>query len=160
MASFNKVILMGNLTRDPELRVTPNGTSICKLGLATSRNYTTQDGTQREETTFVDIDAFGRQAEVLAKYMTKGRPILVEGRLRYDQWETNAGEKRSKLAVVLETFRFVGPRMTEEGAPAGGASPRYEEHAPPPRSQGPVQVGQQGKAQPDDDEDPDDDVPF
>ncbi|MDA9590051.1 single-stranded DNA-binding protein, partial [Opitutales bacterium] len=84
MASYNKVILMGNLTRDPELRVTANGNSICKLGLATSRVYSTKDGERREETTFVDIDAFGKQAEVISKYMRKGRPIMVEGRLKLD----------------------------------------------------------------------------
>lgn len=151
---------MGNLTRDPELRVTPNGTSICKLGMAISRTYTTQDGTQREEATFVDIDSFGRQAEILAQYMKKGRPILVEGRLRFDQWETKTGEKRSKLAVVLETFRFVGPRISEEGSTRDGASPSYEENAPPPRPQNPAASGQQGKAQLEDDEDTEDDVPF
>ena len=104
MASFNKVILMGNLTRDPELRVTPGGTSICKMGIATSRRFKTQSGEQREETTFVDVDAFGKQAEVISKYMTKGRPIMLEGRLRYDQWESNTGDKRSKLSVVLENL--------------------------------------------------------
>ena len=82
MASFNKVILMGNLTRDPEMRVTPNGHSICKLGLAVSRTFSTRDGERREKTAFVDIDAFGKQAEVIAKYMRKGRPIMVEGRLK------------------------------------------------------------------------------
>ena len=107
MASFNKVILMGNLTRDPETRVTPSGLTICKLGLAVSRNYSTKDGERREETTFVDVDAFGRQAEVITKYMSKGKPIMLEGRLRLDQWEGNDGQKRSKLCVVLENFQFV-----------------------------------------------------
>ncbi len=155
MASFNKVILMGNLTRDPELRVTPNGTAICKMGLATSRTYTTQDGNQREETTFVDIDAFGKQAEVIAKYMTKGRPILVEGRLRFDQWENKEGEKRSKLGVVLETFRFVGPRATQESESASSSAPHIEENSPPPRSE--PQPAQQTEGESFDDED---DVPF
>ena len=154
MASFNKIILMGNLTRDPELRVTPNGTSICKFGLATSRTYTTQDGTQREETTFVDVDVFGRQAEVIAKYMTKGRPILVEGRLRFDQWETQTGEKRSKHNVVLETFRFVGPRPSDEQASEASAT-KYEEAAPPPRSPAPQKDDGE-----ENDDDNDDDVPF
>ena len=118
MASFNKVILMGNLTRDPELRVTANGNSICKLGLATSRVYSTKDGERREETTFVDIDAFGKQAEVINKYMRKGRPIMVEGRLKLDQWESD-GQKRSKLSVVLENFQFLGSRDDSDDAPSG-----------------------------------------
>ena len=88
MASFNKVILMGNLTRDPEMRVTPGGLSICKLGLAVNRNYTTRDGERREETTFVDIDAFDKQAEVIAKYMSKGSPILVEDLMAWLEGET------------------------------------------------------------------------
>jgi single-strand DNA-binding protein len=127
MASFNKVILMGNLTRDPEMRVTPNGHSICKLGLAVSRNYSTREGERREETTFVDIDAFGKQAEVIAKYMRKGRPIMVEGRLKLDQWESNEGQKRSKLGVVLENFQFLGSRDENQGG--------YETSSPPERSQ-------------------------
>ena len=127
MASFNKVILMGNLTRDPEMRVTPNGHSICKLGLAVSRTFSTRDGERREETAFVDIDAFGKQAEVIAKYMRKGRPIMVEGRLKFDQWESNEGQKRSKLGVVLENFQFLSSRDdNQEG---------YENSSPPERAQ-------------------------
>ena len=127
MASFNKVILMGNLTRDPEMRVTPNGHSICKLGLAVSRTFSTRDGERREETAFVDIDAFGKQAEVIAKYMRKGRPIMVEGRLKLDQWESNEGQKRSKLGVVLENFQFLGSRDdNQEG---------YENSSPPERGE-------------------------
>ncbi|HAQ57909.1 MAG TPA: single-stranded DNA-binding protein [Opitutae bacterium] len=130
MASFNKVILMGNLTRDPELRVTANGNSICKLGLATSRVYSTKDGERREETTFVDIDAFGKQAEVINKYMRKGRPIMVEGRLKLDQWESD-GQKRSKLSVVLENFQFLGSRDDNDDGSSGGG---YEKSSPPARS--------------------------
>jgi single-strand DNA-binding protein len=130
MASFNKVILMGNLTRDPELRVTANGNSICKLGLATSRVYSTKDGERREETTFVDIDAFGKQAEVINKYMRKGRPIMVEGRLKLDQWESD-GQKRSKLKVVLDKFEFVGSRDDNDDGTSGGG---YEKSSPPARS--------------------------
>jgi single-strand DNA-binding protein len=131
MASFNKVILMGNLTRDPELRVTANGNSICKLGLAVSRVYSTKDGERREETTFVDIDAFGKQAEVISKYMRKGRPIMVEGRLKLDQWETNEGQKRSKLSVVLENFQFLGSRDDNDSGRSGGG---YEKSSPPARA--------------------------
>lgn len=107
MASFNKVILIGNLTRDPETRVTANGTTICKIPLAVSRKFSTRDGERREETCFVDVDAFGKQAEVLAKYCTKGRPLCVEGRLKLDQWENKDGAKRNKLGVILENFQFL-----------------------------------------------------
>lgn len=107
MPSFNKVILMGNLTRDPELRTTAAGNSICKLGVAVSRKFKTKDGEQREETTFVDVDAFGKTGEVLAKYLRKGRPIHIEGRLKLDQWEAD-GQKRQKLGVVCESFQFLG----------------------------------------------------
>jgi len=131
MASFNKVILMGNLTRDPETRVTANGNTICKLGLAVSRVYSTRDGERREETTFVDIDAFGKQAEVITKYMRKGRPIMIEGRLKLDQWETD-GQKRSKLGVVLENFQFIGGR--DDNDSSGGSSGGYEKSSPAARS--------------------------
>lgn len=130
MASFNKVILMGNLTRDPELRVTANGNSICKIGLAVNRVYTTKDGERREEVTYVDIDAFGKQAEVINKYMRKGRPLFVEGRLKFDQWESE-GQKRSKLGVVLDKFEFLGGRDDNDGAQSGGG---YEKSSPPARS--------------------------
>ncbi len=110
MAAFNKVILIGNLTRDPDLRVTNTGLSICKLGLAVNRNYTTKEGDSKDETTYVDIDAFGKQAEILSKYMQKGKPLMIEGRLKLDQWESSDGQKRSKLGVVLENFQFIGGR--------------------------------------------------
>lgn len=130
MASFNKVILIGNLTRDPEHRVTPAGLSICKLGLAVSRKYTTKDGDSREETTFVDIDAFGKQADTIQKYMRKGKPIMIEGRLRLDQWETNDGQKRSKLGVVVENFQFLGSGNRD----AGEGSSERPSNTPPANS--------------------------
>jgi single-strand DNA-binding protein len=151
MASFNKVILMGNLTRDPELRVTPNGNSICKLGLATSRVYSTRDGERREETTFVDIDAFGKQAEVISKYMRKGRPIMIEGRLKLDQWESD-GQKRSKLSVVLENFQFLGSREDNENSGGG-----YEDSSPPRRESS---SSSNPKNFEDDGDTLDEDVPF
>lgn len=126
MASFNKVILMGNLTRDPELRVTNTGLSICKLSLAVNRTFTTKDGDSKDETTYVDIDAFGRQAETLSKYLQKGRPIMVEGRLKLDQWETNEGQKRSKLGVILENFQFIGGRDSASSTSATDANPEPE----------------------------------
>jgi single-strand DNA-binding protein len=116
MASFNKVILAGNLTRDPELRYTPKGTAVCKFGLAVSRNWTNEAGEKKEDVTFVDIDAFGRQAEVVAQYMKKGRPFLVEGRLKLDQWDDKqTGQKRSRLGVVLESFSFLDSGNRGEG---------------------------------------------
>jgi single-strand DNA-binding protein len=109
MASFNKVILAGNLTKDPELRYSPKGTAICKIGLAVNRKWKSESGETKEEVTFVDVDAFGRQAEVLAQYLRKGRSVLVEGRLKLDQWEDKqSGQKRSRLGVALESFSFIG----------------------------------------------------
>ena len=104
MASFNKVILVGNLTRDPEWRYTPKGTAIAKIGLAVNRVWTNEAGEKKEEVTFVDVDVFGRTAENVGQYMRKGRPILIEGRLRLDQWDDKqTGQKKSKLGVVAET---------------------------------------------------------
>lgn len=117
MASFNRVILMGNLTRDPELRYLPSNMAVCDIGLATNRRFKDKDGNQREEVCFVDATAFGRQAEVIKQYMAKGRAILIEGRLRFDSWTGQDGQKRSKLGVVVENFQFVGSRG--EGAPGG-----------------------------------------
>ena len=110
MASFNKVLLMGNLVRDPELRVTPSGLSVCRITVACSRTVRSEksEGGSREETTFADVEAFGKQAESVAKFFNKGRPIFVEGRLRLNEWTNQAGEKRSKLVIVLENFVFVG----------------------------------------------------
>ncbi|MDR2812810.1 MAG: single-stranded DNA-binding protein [Puniceicoccales bacterium] len=113
MPSFNKVILLGNLTRDPEMRTTNSGLAICKFGVATTRVSKGNDGEAREETVFVDVDVFGRQAEVIGRYFTKGRPIFIEGRLRLDQWETPAGEKRNKLCVILENFQFISSRFDD-----------------------------------------------
>jgi single-strand DNA-binding protein len=124
MASFNRVILVGNLTRDPELRYTPKGTAIAKVGLAVNRIWTSEAGEKNEEVTFVDVDVFGRTAENLAQYMRKGSPILIEGRLRLDQWDDKqTGQKRSKLGVVGEVVQFLGsPRASEAGA--APAAPR------------------------------------
>ena len=156
MASFNKVILMGNLTRDPETRVTATGLTICKLGLATSRSFTTKDGERREETTFVDIDAFGKQAEVITKYFRKGKPILIEGRLKLDQWESNEGQKRSKMGVVMETFQFVGNRDDSDSNNNSGA---YEQSSPPKRQAAAEEPAASDDYSADDDT-LDEDVPF
>jgi single-strand DNA-binding protein len=129
MASFNKVILVGNLTRDPELRYTPNGKAIAKIGLAVNRTWTSESGEKKEEVTFVDIDTFGRTAENVGQYMRKGSPILIEGRLRLDQWDDKqTGQKRSKLGVVAETVQFLSsPRGGEGGAAPAPARPRPAE---------------------------------
>ena len=145
MASFNRVILAGNLTRDPELRYTPKGLAIAKLGLAINRTWKNEAGETKEEVTFVDVDSFGRQAEVIAQYFKKGRPILIEGRLRLDQWDDKqSGQKRSKLGVVLEGFSFVdsnrgdgggvpdAPRARPAAAPAAAAAPEAAEPESPP----------------------------
>ena len=158
MPSLNKVLLMGNLTRDPELRVTPKGTSICQFSLAINRQFKMESGESREEVIYVDIEAWGKQGETIAKYVTKGRPLFVEGRLRLDQWEDkNTKEKRSRMKVVLENFQFLGDSRGGAGggggAPAGDvdqtASP--ERHSPPRRS---------GGTKPPAQENLDEDVPF
>jgi single-strand DNA-binding protein len=124
MSSFNKVILLGNLTRTPELRTLPKGTSICQFGLAVNRSFKTEAGENREEVTFVDLEAWGKTAEIIAKHLAKGRAAMFEGRLKLDTWEDKkTGEKRSKLKVVVESFRFIGGRedapVPAQSAPAG-----------------------------------------
>ncbi|MFO0973121.1 MAG: single-stranded DNA-binding protein [Phycisphaerae bacterium] len=119
MASYNKVILAGNLTRDPQLSYLPSGTAVCEFGLAMNRKWKGQDGQLKEETCFVDCRAFGRGGETINQYMTKGQPILVDGHLRFEQWESKEGQKRSRLSVVVDNFQFLGgPRR--EGGPEGG----------------------------------------
>ena len=124
MASYNKVILMGNLTRDPQMKYLPSQTAVVEFGLACNRRYKTQSGEQKEEVTFVDCTAFGRTGEVINQYFTKGKPIFIEGRLKYDQWEDKqGGGKRHKLTVVIESFEFVGGR---DGAGGGGGGGNFE----------------------------------
>ena len=158
MASYNKVILIGNLTRDPELRYTQKGTAIAKLGIAVNRVWRDEAGTQHEEVTFVDVDAFGKQAETLGQYMKKGRPLLIEGRLKLDSWEDKqTNQKRSRLGVVLETFQFLesGNRGTEDSGSAPPSRPTNAAPQPsapasnPPPPPGPVEPPPE-----------EDDVPF
>jgi len=155
MPALNKVLLMGNLTRDPELRVTPKGTPICQFALAINRQFKMESGESREEVIYVDVEAWGKQGETIAKYCTKGRPLYVEGRLRLDQWEDkNTKEKRSRMKVVLEQFQFLGDGRGG-GAPAGAsdapgaASP--ERFSPPPRASSPKPAATENL---------DEDVPF
>lgn len=154
MASYNKVILLGNLTRDPELRYTPKGTASARLGMAVNRSYKTETGETREEVTFVDIDAWGKQAELIAQYLRKGNPLFVEGRLKLDQWDDKtSGQKRSAIRVVMENFQFVGGRA--EGRPTGG--PPSSGHSAPASPAAPAAGGDSGHDGPPPEED---DVPF
>ena len=158
MANFNKVILAGNLTRDPELRYTPKGVAIAKFGLAINRTWKNEAGETREEVCFVDVDAFSRQAEVIAQYMRKGKPILVEGRLKLDTWEDkNTHQKQSKLKVHLETFSFIDSKGPDPGAPPSPDAPSRPAAAPgaaPPAAK--PSEGPNGDAPPVEE----DDVPF
>ena len=153
MASFNKVILLGNLTRDPEVRYTPKGTAVTELGMAVNRVYTAENGEKREETTFVDVTLWGRTAEIAGEYLKEGRPVLIEGRLQLDTWDDKqSGQKRSKLKVVGEGLQLIGGRPGGGGGGGGGGdeegsgAPRSSKSAPPPKA---------APAGPDDDE-----IPF
>lgn len=115
MANYNRVILMGNLTRDPQLRYLPSNTAVCEFGMAINRRWRDRDGNQKDETCFVDVSAFGRTGETINQYMSKGRPILVEGRLNFDSWTGQDGQKRSRLTVIAENFQFVGSRGDQSG---------------------------------------------
>jgi single-strand DNA-binding protein len=154
MASFNKVILLGNLTRDPEVRYTPKGSAVCDLGIAVNRVYTTDSGEKREEVTYVDVVLWTRLAEIAGEYLKKGRPVFIEGRLQMDTWDDKqSGQKRTKLRVVGESMQLLGARPG--GAPAeGGVQDRSasggssgNKVTPPPKGSAP--------AEPDDDE-----IPF
>ncbi len=136
MPNLNRVFLMGNLTRDPELRYTPNNTAIAKLGLAVNRRWRNQQGEDQEETTFVDCEAWGRTAEVLNQYLRKGRPVFIEGRLKLDQWQDKEGNNRSKLHVVVESFQFIDSRGGPGGDNEGGGynPPQQQQRRPAPRS--------------------------
>jgi len=155
MANLNKVMLIGNLTRDPELRVTPKGTAICTFSLAVNRKFKDESGGEREEVTYVDIEAWGKAGENISKYCTKGRPLFVEGRLRLDQWEDkNTKEKRSRMKVVCENFQFLGSgggRGEGGGGEGGGESRSY---SPAPRASAP------SRPAPAPQENLDEDVPF
>jgi len=138
MANYNRVILMGNLTRDPQIRYTSSGSAIATLGIAINRRYKDPKTNEiREETTFVDVDLFGRQAETASEYLTKGRPVFIEGRLKLDQWDDKqTGQKRSRLKVVCERYQFLGARPAGAGAPQGGGAEKRPAGAAP--SQGEV----------------------
>lgn len=126
MASLNKVFLIGNLTRDPELRRTPSGSVVTEIGLAVNRTFTKASGETRDDTAFLDIVVWGRQAETCAQYLQKGAPLLVEGRLQYDSWEDQqSGQKRSRIRVVAERTQFLGRPRGSEYQDVGGPESRH-----------------------------------
>jgi single-strand DNA-binding protein len=141
MASLNRVFLIGNVTRDPELRYIPSGTAVTDLGVAVNRVWTGQDGQKHEEVTFVDVTLWARQAELASEYLTKGRPVFIEGRLQLDQWQDKEGQKRSRLRVVGERMQFLGagPGKSGESAAERKAAPPPPEDfgEPPPPSEPP-----------------------
>ena len=152
MASYNKIIMVGNLTRDPQLSYLPSETPVCEIGLATNRRWKSSDGQQREEVCFIDCRAFGKQAEAINQYLSKGRLVLIEGRLSFDQWESADGQKRSKHRITIESFQF----MDSKGDGERPARQEQSQASRPPASQPP--------ASRQDDDQPDgpnfEDIPF
>ena len=124
MASYNRIILMGNLTRDPQLSYTPNNTAVCKFGIATNHKRKDSEGNVKEEVCFLDCTCFGRAGETFNQYMKKGNPVLVEGRLKLDQWTSQDGQKKSKHEVIVDNFQFMSGRS--EGSSGGEGGTRYE----------------------------------
>jgi single-strand DNA-binding protein len=138
MASFNKIILLGNLTRDPQLRYLPSQMAVVDFGIAVNHKFRTKDGENREEVMFIDCSAFGRQAEVINQYCTKGKPLLIEGRLKLDSWEDKqGGGKRSKHTVVIDNFQLLGGRSDGPGGGGGGGGGYSDEAPPPPQRSAP-----------------------
>lgn len=166
MASYNKVILMGNLTRDPQLSYLPSQTAVVDFGLAVSRRWRGTDGQQREEVCFVDCRAYGKPAETINQYMNKGKPILVEGRLVLDSWEGKDGTKRSKHRVSVERFQFVGSAGGAGGAggaprPAAAPRPAPQQMAQQPQAQqAPVDETADAAPPPYEEEAPGEEIPF
>lgn len=161
MANLNKVMLIGNLTRDPELRHTPKGTAVSEISMAINRVWNNDQGQKQEETTFVEVTLWGRQAELAQQYLTKGRPVYIEGRLNLDTWDDKeTGKKRSKLRVIGENMQFLSSG-TGAGGGGGGSSERSSQAASPSQRQSSPQGSPQGaSAAPTDDYPEDDDIPF
>ena len=158
MASFNKVILLGNLTRDPELRYTPKGSAVCDLGLAVNRSYTLDNGEKREEVTYVDVVLWARLAEIAGEYLKKGRPVFIEGRLQLDTWDDKtSGQKRSKLRVIGETMQLLGSRPSGAGGGGGGGAEGGGDEERPARSGGKPSAPPKAAAAAEPDED---EIPF
>tara|TARA_B100001093_G_scaffold70812_1_gene61328 strand:- start:706 stop:1167 length:462 start_codon:yes stop_codon:yes gene_type:complete len=153
MASLNKVLLIGNLTRDPDVRMMTNGRPVCNFGLALNRSYKDAEGNRKDETTFVDVECFGPRAEAVGRFFTKGRAIFVEGRLKLDQWETKEGEKRSAIRVVLDNFEFVDSRQEGTSTNAGPSTDKAFSQESPPKEK---PIAESKEVDPELDED----VPF
>src|ERR1700724_324548 len=136
MANLNRVLLIGHLTRDPGVRYTPKGTAVTEIGLAVNRIYSGEDGEKKEETTFVDVTLWARQAEIAGQYLRKGRPVFIEGRLQLDTWDDKqTGQKRSRLRVVAENLQLLGSRQDSEGVSSFSSpnpAPRRGPSAPAP----------------------------
>lgn len=160
MANLNKVMLIGNLTRDPEIKYTPKGTAVAQIGLAVNRVWSNDSGEKQEETTFVDVELWGRQAEIAGEYLKKGRPVFIEGRLKLDSWDDKAtGQKRSKMKVVGEQLQLLGGR--EGGGGGGGGEREYSDSRPSRPAQRPSAPPQRNKPPVDPDLDAaEDDIPF
>src|SRR5262245_17451000 len=144
MANLNKVLLMGNLTRDPELRYTPGGMAVAEFAIAINRQWAAKTGDKKEEVTFVDIVVWARQAETCAEYLKKGRPVFIEGRLTQDRWETPDGQKRNRMRVTAERVQFLGGGGGGRGG-SGGPAPAEQDAPPPEAADAPV---------------PEEDIPF
>jgi len=159
MPNLNKVMIMGNLTRDPEVKYTPKGTAVADLALAINRVYSTDAGEKREETTYVDVELWGRQAEIAGEYLRKGRPVYIEGRLKLDTWDDKqTGQKRSKMRVVGEAMQLLGSRDGGSGGAEGEDGAPRQSQRPPQRSTG---ASAQSKRPADPDLDVEgDDIPF
>ena len=175
MASLNRVLLMGNLTRDIEMRYTPSGMAVARMGLAVNRKFRdTKTNELREEVTFVDVDAFGKTAETAHQYLAKGRPVFVEGRLKFDQWDDKTtGQKRSKLFVVADRIQFIGSGGGPGGGGGGGQggggggggggerAPRPQQARPNPSRQAPSQPSDMDAGpEPEDLDIPEENIPF
>ena len=155
MASLNKVLLIGNLTRDPEVKMLSSGRPVCNFGLALNRNFKDSEGNKREEVTFIEVECFGPRAEAVGRFFTKGRSIFVEGRLKLDQWESKEGEKRSAIRVVLDNFEFVDAGKSDSGSSIPSRSPQTDQQTVKPTpSAAPDQT------LPSSEPDLDEDVPF
>ena len=161
MANVNKVMLLGNITRDLEVRYTPKGTAVCDLGMAVNRVRLSDNGEKIEEVTFVDVTLWGRNAELAGQYLAKGRQVFVEGRLQLDQWDDKAtGQKRQRLRVVGENMQFIGGQGGGGGsAPQGGRQAPAQQSAPPAQQSSPPPA-QGGAAAADSFDNDADDIPF
>jgi single-strand DNA-binding protein len=169
MPNLNKVLLMGNLTRDPELRYTPSGAAVVEFGMAINRQWKGQDGQKKEEVTFVDVMAWQRTAEIISEYCKKGSPLFVEGRLQLDTWEGKDGQKRSRMRVVVDNMQLLGSPGGRRAPAEGGPAAPPSRNAPPARKPAPAAAPAQDAPPPPDVEPPppaegsfkvDDDIPF